>query len=260
MNLGKRIIAEIQTSCEYKKYQANKDAIRKAMIELDLMFPNPTIEDYSPHPNYTEHFVKCNMNFLKYAASEMYSDSDKTLGIGDSILNQCTQDIKDELNPLLNMSLGGMRPCHMLRLLKDMDGLFTKYSFIPKYIVVGTPGGNSLLIHREINDTISQCKILFDYIRKKFPTTKIILYSIPMTIVDYLISHIIEYNTALTNWMLQDKNAVMIPLIKVFVQEWHILPKADYSVDGVHLSPIGRLYFNDLIHRGKLGIPGQFIN
>jgi hypothetical protein len=260
MNLFRKIIAEIETAIEAKDYKKNKKAVRDAMIAMDLAFKEPTDESYKPHPDYEDHLRECKANFISYCQSTLKNDSIRLLGIGDSILAQSKDDVSFILNKKLNWSLGGMRPCHILQLLKDMDSLMLTYNFTPNYILVGTPGGNSLLQHQKIEVVISEVNILLNYIRNRFPKAKIILYSIPMTIIDYVIQNYTEYTQNLINWMIRDRNSVMIPFVKNFVAAWHVFMKADYSCDGIHLSPIGRLYFADLIERGIKGIPGQFIN
>jgi hypothetical protein len=260
MNLGKRIIAEIQTAIECKEYNKNKDDIRSAMILMDKKFKEPTQEDYAPHPSYSAHLEKCKFNFIKYATSSMKYDTDRTIGIGDSILAQSINDVDTIIDPRLNWALGGMRACHMVQLMNDMEPLMKQYNFIPKNIVIGTPDGNGLLIHNEINCVKEQCKLALNKARSLSPNARIIIYGIPMTIVDYLIKNFIEYDMCLIDWMIKDNNAVMIPLIKHFVAAWHIFMKANESSDGVHLSPIGRLYFGDLIKRGKKASARSFIN
>jgi hypothetical protein len=260
MDIFTRVIAEIKTGIEAKDYAKNKKSIRALMLAMDLEFKEATDESYAPHPSYQSHLEKCKKDFLNYIASDYQSDTKRLLGIGDSILAQSRDDVKSVLDKRLNYSLGGMRACHMLQLLKDLDSTMKKYKFVPNSILVGTPGGNNLLQHQKIEVVISEVNALLNYIRKRFPTTKIVLYSIPLTIVDYVIANYTAYTQNMVSWMIKDGNAVMIPFIKNFVAAWHIFMKADYSADGVHLSPIGRAYFCDLIKRSLKGRPGQFIN
>jgi hypothetical protein len=260
MNLGKRIVAEIRTAIECKEYNKNKENTRIAMILMDKKYKEPTQENYTPHPYYAKHLEKCKSNFIKYVASDMKYDTDKTIGIGDSILAQSIDDVDTVINTKLNWALGGMRACHMVQLMNDMEPLMKQYNFIPNNIVIGTPDGNGLLVHNEINCVKEQCKIALNRARSLSPTSRIIIYGIPLTIVDYVIKNFIEYDMALIDWMLKDKNAVMIPLIKNFVQAWHIFMKADYSSDGVHLSPIGRCLFSDLIKKAKTAQKYSLIN
>lgn len=260
MNLLTRIVATAETAIEAKNYKKNKKDVRIAMLAMDAKFKEPTDESYLAHPSYQTHLEKCRKNFLDYMASDYQSDTKKILGIGDSILAQSIDDVGHVLDKRLNWALGGMRACHILQLLKDMDGIMRQYNFTPKYLLVGTPGGNNLLQHQKINVVINECNLLFDFVRKRFPTTKIILYNIPLTIVDYVIANYSAYTKNLVSWMIKDKNTVMIPFIKNFIAAWHIFMKANYSSDGVHLSPLGRAYFADLIERAMKGIPGQFIN
>lgn len=249
MKFFKKIIAEIQTQIECKDYAKKKDLVRQTMILMDLKFKQPTDELYVPHPAYESHLKQCKSDFANYMKNSYARDSVRILGIGDSILAQSKQDAKDIIDLRMNWALSGARACHMLQLLKDMDSDITKYNYQPNFILVGTPGGNNLLQHQKIEVVKKECNILFNYIRKRFPKARIIMYGLPATCVDYAMIHYIEYTQNLFNWLAQDKNTVIIPLIKHFVAAWHIMMKADYSSDGVHLSPIGRLLFVDLIEK-----------
>ncbi len=249
MNFFKKMIAEIQTQIECKDYAKKKDSVRQAMILMDLKFKKPVDESYVPHDDYQDHLQECKASFVDYMQTSYTRDSVRILGIGDSILAQSKKDAQDVIDIRMNWALGGMRACHMLQLLKDMDSDITRYNYQPNFILVGTPGGNNLLQHQKIEVVKKECNILFDYIRKRFPKARIIMYGLPATCVDYAMIHYVEYTQNLFNWLGQDKNTVIIPLIKHFVAAWHVMMKADYSSDGVHLSPIGRLLFVDLIER-----------
>jgi len=189
----------------------------------------------------------------------MSAYTDKTWGIGDSILAQAKNRI-DSIDYRLNHALGGMWAHHMLRLVNDMAPIFKKYNFIPKNIVVGTPDGNGILMHQEINSVNEQCIILLNRIRELYPNARIIVYGLPLTIVSYAIMNYTSYEKNLISWVWNDTNSVFIPLIKNFVEKNHILPKANMSSDGVHLTPTGQIMFGNLIEKGKSGDPRRFIN
>jgi hypothetical protein len=260
MGLFKQIVAEIQTLIEAKNYKKNKNTVRATMLAMDKAYPVPTLENYAPHPQYAEHLKKCQSNFVDYAIHDMKKDNDKTIGIGDSLLAQAVNEVSEVIDPRLNWALGGARACHIVTLLKDMIPIMKQYGFTPKNIVVGTPDGNGLLVHNEINNVIEQCNILLNFIRQEFFSTRIIIYGIPMAIIDYIIQNYSAYQTNLFNWMMKDVNAVLLPLIKDFVEGYHIMMKSDYSCDGVHLSPKGRYLFGQLIQKGKCGSPNRLIN
>ncbi len=86
------------------------------------------------------------------------------------------------------------------------------------------------------------------------------MYGLPATLVSYAILHYFEYEKNLIDWGWKDVNSVLLPLIKDFVEKNHILPKADMSSDGVHLTPKGQILFGKLIEKGKTGAPRRLIN
>lgn len=260
MNIFKKAWYEIVTAVECIKYKALKKKTRIAMLAIDAKFKEPTQEDYTPHPDYYDHLKKCRENFLDYVKTDMAKDEDRTIGIGDSILAQAKGEVSAVIDPRLNWALGGMRACHMSQLIDDMLPLMILHGFKPKNIVVGTPDGNGILVHHEIECVKTQCRNLLSKLRGYFPEAKIIVYGIPLTIVDYAIMHYKEYTENLIKIMIVDPNMVILPLIHHFVEAYHIMMKADMSSDGVHLSPKGRYLFGLLIQRAKTAPAKSFIN
>ena len=260
-NLITIIKAEIQTSLDQKKYEKAREVTIATMIALDLLIPTPQTGELKPHPLYDSHLKKCKENFIKYAQTQMAKDKDRTILIGDSIGQQMIGWIDDVVNPLLNFALGGMRAGHMFQLFEELVPLFKLYNFVPKNIVVGTPDGNGLLQHYEINLIKQACNDLLNRIRKEFPISRMILFNVPVTIFDYLILHYAEYTNNLLTWMTKDINSVFIPLLNHFInhKNW-IFPKNDMSCDGIHLTPKGCILFGNLVIKGKKVLPRSIIN
>jgi lysophospholipase L1-like esterase len=255
MSLCKEIQANVMTYFESKDYAKKKDATRIMMIAMDEKFKTPNTGPCLPFPDYADHLAKVQAKFLDYFKNNMKNDKDKTLLFGDSIAAQAIDYISDVVNPKLNWARGGFRAGHMQQLLSDMLPLIKSAGFVPKTIVVGTPDGNGLLQHYEINVIKAACNNLLNTLRAAFPTAKIVIYGLPMTVVDYAMINFIPYDANLYQWVLNDKNSVMLPLIKQFVEGGHIMMKADYSSDGVHLSPKGQVLFGKLIKRAKTDTP-----
>lgn len=251
----KNIKAETITYFQGREYQKKKDEVREAMIVMDLKYPTPNTGPLVPHPDYDSHLLECQKNFIDYAKYDMHKDNDRTLLFGDSIAAQARDYIDNVVDRRLNMSLGGMRAGHMLQLFRDMLPLFKFYGFVPNHIVVGTPDGNGLLQHYEIEIIKRDCIILFNTIRCEFPISRMELYGLPLTIVDYAIQHYAKYTSNIYRWVLSDGDSVFIPLMHDFVESMHIIMKANYSSDGVHLTPKGMILFGKLIERGKTDFP-----
>jgi len=255
MSLFKEIQADIVTACEVKKYKKTRDKVIKEMLAMNILIPNPVSGPLVPHPTYAKHLEQVKSNFANYVKNYMKYDNDKTLLFGDSIAAISKDYISDVVDTRLNWALGGMRAGHMLQLLNDMLPIIQASGFIPKYVVVGTPDGNGLLQHYEINIIKQDCIILLNALRAAFPTAKIILYGLPMTVSDYAMKHFVEYDTNLYEWILKDPYSVMLPLIKMFVEPNHIMMKADMNCDGVHPSPKGQVLLGKLIKKAKTTTP-----
>jgi hypothetical protein len=259
MGIFKEIIAEIETLYYAKTYEKQKKNLQIMDALMWIKFPTPQIGPFDPHPKYASHIEQCKKDFLSYVKNDMASDKDKTWGVGDSILGQSKNRI-DSIKPKMNHALGGMWAHHMLQLVNDMAPLFKQYGYVPNNIVVGTPDGNAILTHQEINSVKEQCRILLNRIRELYPKARIIMYGLPATLVSYAILHYADYEKNLIDWGWVDSNSVLIPLIKGFVNKNHILPRADMSCDGVHLTPKGVILFGKLIEAGKTGQPRRLIN
>jgi len=258
MGLFKQIVAEIQTLIEAKNYKKNKNTVRATMLAMDKAYPVPTLENYAPHPQYAEHLKKCQSNFVDYAIHDIKKDNDRTIGIGDSLLAQAVNEVSEVIDPRLNWALGGARACHILQIFNDMYPLMQQYGFVPKNIVTGC-FGNNLLLHQEINSAIQQYLSVFNRIRGIEPLSRIIVYGLPATIVDYVLQNYVTFQKGMVDWVMTDSNSVFLLLLKDFVESYHIFPKADYSCDGVHGSPIGRILFGKYIANGKKGLPKRIV-
>lgn len=232
------------------KYQEARDSVR-AMEQLILAkFPNPQVGPYLPHAGYPDHLKKCIANFTSFVKEGM--PGDHTIGIGDSILAGGKTWL-DSLRDDCNFALGGMWIHHMLQMFNDMVPLWQAAKFTPRYILVGTPGGNNFLVHQEVTATMAQWLAFMNRIREVYPkeTTRIIIYGLPASIVAYIIKIRPEVAQVCLDWTAKDGNASFLLLQKNFVENNHILPKSDATSDGVHLTPLGYLQYDKDVANGK---------
>jgi hypothetical protein len=254
----RKMIAWIETKIKPKQSQKMKDQVRKLELAMILKYPEPVVGPFLDHPGYTPHLAKCVAYFNTYAKTRMEHDTDRTWMVGDSIAAQARDHLRSVI-PLLNMALGGMWAHHMRRIILDISLIFKSAGFVPRHIVVGTPGGNNLLNRQTPDETARQFLDVLDLLRFRFPQSRIIVYGLPFTITAYIIQSRGVIDNAVMRWVRNDKNAVLLCLVKNFVKKNRILPKPDYSSDGVHMTPLGMIEFDDDIRRGKKAMPGSLI-
>lgn len=260
MKIIRRIIAWIETKIEGRKYHDQKDATRAMIIANMAKYAAPVTTPAPPHPGYEKHIQQCREKFSEYYQTKMKTDSDRTVAFADSILAQARDRIGYAMDPLRNYALGGMGAEHMLQCINDMALLFAAVGFSPRNIVIGSFGNNLLAYCQAVPYACAQGKAVLDRIRVLWPEAKVIVYGLPMTIVPAVIQAVTALDGMDGTWITLDHNSVGIPLIKHFVENWHILPKADMSSDGVHLTPAGQILLGDLIVKAKKSPPKRLIN
>jgi hypothetical protein len=246
----RRMVAWLETKTENYKATEEKDKTRLAEILMIKKFPTLQDGPYIKHPSYDSHLKTCSSNFGTYLASVYTKDKDRTWAIGDSI-TQFSKNKLTSVNPLMNMALAGMWVHHMKKLAEDIIPVMKVFHYTPNYILVGTPGGNNILWRQKANITIKQFIELLDYLRTEFPKAKIIVNDLPATINAYAISIKPYLTEGVFEWVKKDKNAVILLMIKKFTRTNQLLPKSDTSCEGIHLTPLGQVYYDEDIIEAK---------
>lgn len=247
-------VACVETKLECRKIQEQKDELRATELMMIKKYPVPQVGPFLPHPEYLAHLEECASNFRKYF---LEGNTSGVWGVGDSILAQSRYDL-DMIDPRMNDALGGSWAHHIQKTVQDMRLFFKAVGFIPSAIVVGTPGGNNLLNRQEVNSVIGQSIEMLDCIRTSYPNAKLVVYGLPASIVAYLIQTRPVVHEAVRAWCKANR-AVFLEMEKRYVEDKHVLPAADASYDGVHLTPLGKLAFNADIKAGLNALPGSVI-
>lgn len=254
----REIVASIETSMMGAEMQREKDKVRELEVAILLKYPKPVSGPFLPFPGYADHIKTCRENFLSYASRDMRNDTDRTWGLGDSIMAG-SKDRLTSIRPKLNMAKGGMWAHHILQVAMDMESMFKAAGFVPKNIVVGTPGGNNFLNRQDVPTTIGQVTALLNYLRKTYPEAKIIIYGLPAPISMYVIQCRPAMMGSVRAWQKGDRNCVLLLLEKNFVAAWKYLPKGYMSSDGIHFTPTGQIEYDKDIIAGKKALPGMVI-
>ncbi len=240
------ISAQIETAAQLSKYKKNIETVKKMDLALSILYPTPQIGPYIVHPKFNENSTKFLNNIANFEGSKP-----GTIAFGDSILAMYRERWRS-IPELFDFAVGGFWSHHMLNMAQIIKPALDSKGIMPANIVIGSLGGNPLLLHQEINSVIQKSYECLDTLRSMWPYARLIVYGLPPTIATYATLHSLEFETALYKWVVQDKGAsVFIPMQKGFAGKWGIFPKTSMTADGVHLSPVGMVLLDNRIEKAK---------
>lgn len=182
-----------------------------------------------------------------------------TIAFGDSLLDMTRSRLRS-VPDRMNFSISGTWAHHMAQMADDIRPELIRegrYQSV-KYVVVGSLGGNPLLMRQPADVTITRSCAALDSIRRLFPGARIIVFGLPPTVSLYVNMNAIPFEAALYQWVLADRDAVLLPLQRHFAGSMGLFPRAAMSVDGVHFSERGAVEFDRLIERAKT-VPSKSI-
>jgi lysophospholipase L1-like esterase len=184
-----------------------------------------------------------------------------TIAFGDSLLDLTRKKLQS-VPDRLNFSISGSWAHHMARMAADIRPALERagISISVRYVVVGSLGGNPLLLRQPVDVTITHSLAALDAVRRLYPSARIIVYGIPPTVSTYVNTNAIPFEAALYRWVRADRDAVLLPLQRKFAGWLGLYPKAVMSVDGVHFSSKGALEFDRLIEKGKRALAGSIVD
>lgn len=225
----------------------NRRNMRKgAVLEAFFSRTEPSPEIWTmDHPSHRRRLAQ----FSEKLRGTPRSD---TIAFGDSLLDMTRTRLRS-VPDRMNFSTSGTWAHHMARMAADIrpelmrDGHYQSV----KYVVVGSLGGNPLLMRQPVDVTITRSCAALDSIRSLYLGARIIVFGLPPTVSLYVNMNAIPFEAALYQWVLADRDAVLLPLQRHFAGSMGIFPRADMTVDGVHFSERGALEFDRLIERAK---------
>lgn len=184
-----------------------------------------------------------------------------TIAFGDSLID-LTRNRLRSVPGRLNFAISGSWANHMAQMASDIrpalerSGIYRSVA----YVVVGSLGGNPLLMRQPVDRTIEESRKALDTIRRLYPGARIIVFGIPPTISMYVNRNALSFEAALYRWVLADRDAVLLPLQQRFAGPLGLFPKAIMSVDGVHFSAQGAVELDRLIEKAKHAPPKSLID
>ncbi len=249
------LCARIETAFMMPKYEKMRKEVQKVDLAMNLLYKEPQVGPYVPHAKFEERLQQYSKNILELKNNQLID----CIAFGDSIIDGY-RNRWEAVEDKMNFALWGMWSHHMKQMACAVKPLFDAKRIIPKNIIIGTLGGNPLLVHQEINSVIQQATETLGTLRGMWPASRIIVYGLPPVIATYATLHSLEFEKGVYNWVLNDINSVFIPMQKGFAGKWGIFPKTYMTSDGVHLSPVGQILLDERFIKGKTAIPKSIID
>jgi len=244
--------AYVETAFLKGKYNDEMKKV-KEMDKLMTLTMKPMVGPYLDHPSFETRargFVK---DILAYEGPK----DNLSINFGDSIVDMW-HDRWQSIN--LPFSVGGFHHFHMLKMAMTLKPVLDAKKLNPKYIMIGTLGGNPLLQWQEINSVIAKSIECLDGLRIMWPQAKLIVYGLPPVVTMYATAHSLEFEAAIYKWVVKDSNSVFLPMFKGFAGKWGLMPKSWVTAEGVHLSPVGQVLLDDNFETAKKAVPKSIVD
>ncbi len=241
---GEDALIWISTKMYEREYRRN---MRNATV-LDIVLARINVG-----PEYWTRGIPVHREYLaRFTANLRNAPKGDTIAFGDSLLDLTRKKLRS-VPDSLNFSICGSWANHMAQMASEMRPPLERAGIYRsvRFVIVGSLGGNPLLMRQPVDLTVKHSLAALDAIRRLYPSARIIVFGIPPTVSLYVNSNSIAYETALYRWVLADRDAVLLPLQRRFAGWLGLYPKAVMSVDGVHFSGRGTVEFDRLLEKGK---------
>lgn len=246
--------AYIETAFLKSKY--NKEYKQVQELDLVLSMMKPRVGPYTEHKD----FLKRAQGFVKEIADYSGPTSSLTINYGDSIVDMWRDRWQSHD---LVFSVGGMHHYHMLHMAQVLKPVMDAKKLYPKFVTIGTLGGNPLLQHQEISSVIAKSIECLNGLRALYPAsfTKLIVYGLPPVTAIYASAHSFNFEQKIYQWVVNDSNAVFIPMFKQFGTGFlGLTPKSWVTAEGIHLSPVGQVLLDERFEYAKSAKPKSIVD
>lgn len=236
-------LARLKTWWYHRRYEKATKATAKLDLVVTLSgYVSPPAAWQVPHP-------KHNQRLAAYMLGLKNDVPQKTIAFGDSLMDGPRDDF-DAVKSAGNFAISGSWAQHMAAMAHDIRPFLdaTGRTKDVKAVIVGSLGGNPLLVRQPVAAVIEHSLRALNEIRVLFPSPRFIVYGIPPTVSAYVNVSAIAFEAALYSWVFRDTDAVFIPLCRKF---GGFFPRAIMTADGVHMTPLGIQRFDELMERGK---------
>lgn len=248
------LAAEIKTNLSRGQYaKAHKLAIVAALATEGLS-PSGANGPYLEHPGHDKALESFGEQIDRIRANPAAVD---TIAFGDSIMDFARGEL-DSVPADGNFGLAGSWPHNVTRMaLQVIPALASLQGFAPRHLVIGTPGGNPLLLNQDPAGVVAQTLFCLDTVRdearKYWPGIHFILYGLPPTYSFNVYRARPEYTANLIRWADRDGNACYVDICAGFAGLFGLFPSLRMSSDGVHQTPRGIRLMDQRFQSAKSG-------
>jgi len=240
------ILAWFLTIIIAPKQKAKRNAIRILELEMIKLYPEPMVGPFVDFPSYEKILETRKKWFNDYINSGAAAKAEfRPIMIGDSI-GDGARKWMFSIDGRVNFAMPGFWIHHMRKLYSDMKSYWEGFGYNPDVFIIETPGGNNLLQRQEVNNVIGQFIDFLSAIRSDYPKARIIIGDLPTSIVNYVIYNKPKITENIYHWVQNDGNACLLCMVKGYINKF--LPRNDMSFEGVHLTPLGSVLFDDEIN------------
>lgn len=170
-----------------------------------------------------------------------------TILIMDS-LSDFTRKELTSVDTRLNFAMAGQASSFYDAILRDTQKALEGIDV--RNIILGC-WGNELLSYFDLEDVKFHVARTINKARSMYPNAKLIIVGLPPVYDIYVNTVKVEFTEHLMNLVNQDSNACLVLLEKHFAGAFGVLPKIEYSSDGVHFSGDGIILFDRLLEQAK---------
>lgn len=249
-----KLSAEIKTALSREQYARQHNQAILTALALEHIQPAGAQGPYLEHPGHDKALEAFGEQIDRIRENPEAVD---TIAFGDSILDFARADLAS-IPANGNFGLAGSWPHNVTRMaLQIIPALASLPNFRPRHLVIGTPGGNPLLLKQDPSGVIAQTWFCLDTVRdearKYWPGIHFILYGLPPTYSPNVYRSRPEYTANLIRWTDRDGLACYVDICAGFGGLFGIFPSLRMSSDGVHQTPRGIRKMDQRFQTAKSG-------
>ena len=249
-----KLAAEIKTELSREQYARQHVQAFLTALAIDNIAQDGAEGPYLEHPGHEKALATFGEQIDRIRQNPEAVD---TIAFGDSILDFARGHL-ESIPADANFGLAASWPHNVTRMaLQIIPALAGIAGFAPRYLVIGTPGGNPLLLKQAPGGVLAQTLFCLDSVRdearKYWPGIQFILYGLPPTYSPTVYQARPEYTATLIRWADRDGNACYVDICSGFGGLFGLFPSLRMSSDGIHQTPRGILKMDQRFKQAKSG-------
>lgn len=265
MQLIRRAIALLKT-WKMKREIAHNLKINKG-LSLTKYFaeqgidPKRSVGDPAAFPGIAQRLAGFTAAISQYAKDHQtgVEPKDVHIQIGDSI-SDFMRGKSVNVDPRLNFGMAGSCSPHFAYTARALAPVLAAANLRVQTLTIGCFMGNALLGYQDYAYAQQDAADALKVIRTLWPTARVEVYGMPPVFDPYATHWQGTAREFFKAWVSNDGNAVYIDLLASFGGGFlGLFPRAQMSVDGVHLTPDAVEQFDGLIRYGRSAPPGSVL-